>query len=956
MLESSALDLTRLEAVTSDADAAPPTLVGRYRIDDVLGSGGMGTVYRGWDPRLRRPVAVKVIHSSRSVGRSRLFREAHALAALSHPNVVAVYEVGTHDGAVFIAMELVLGRPLRAWAKDHDRPWQDVVKMYVQAGHGLVEAHGKGIVHRDFKPANVLVGDDGRPRVLDFGLATAVVAHRPKTAGDADGELGPDADPLTRDGMVMGTPAYMAPEQARGQAVTPASDQFSFCVSLWESLTTRRPYLGNTPREVQMRIENGDRTPPPEPVAVPPHVLALLARGLQFSPERRWPSLPALLDALEAACEPTRRGAWGWGFLGVAALLSVAAWSGARRESGVCEGAREWSAAWPDAQRDRLLERTPAAVEAIDAFGTRWTAAHDEACAAGRDDPATLDVRMQCLRTAKTAAVGTASVLTGPTDLTKDEARSVLAGLPAPQSCLAASADVPGNALPRNPEAADAVARLRARLSAARAQASAGQTDLAYREAVAVHRVAQTIRFAPLLVQAQTLRGLLASRNGNLVDAEDQLTQAFWGATDVGDEESATEASIELAWLVGYLQGRHAEGVEWVRHFETAMRRQDRDPAGKASQVLGPIYFDWDRLEDARPHLEASLREALTEPDDDLGIGIAHMNLGNLYYELARPTLAKQAFDVARARLTTALPSGGPDLLLLDINQGAMLLDLLRDAASARPMLTRGLADAERLLGPEHPTTALALTKVAQLHDLDADFTAAKTLYERARAIYRDHGSELDVLTAESGLALVLHRAGDLGAAEHLWHTVATEAAAKLGPTHVLTCSAQYGLGRLAEGRDDLGAATALYEAALSNTGTHTRADALNLRRALIRTLRRAGQPDRARTMAEATLRWATEAYGPNSAHAFAAEVSAAIVASETETGRMELRRLVVPAATEPGRIEARAEGLLALAALERERNPAEALALAEQALRDLEPHALPFERVTAERLIRSLR
>ncbi|MEM6290124.1 MAG: serine/threonine-protein kinase [Myxococcota bacterium] len=966
VLESSALDLTRRDGESSDADPASPPMIGRYRVDDVLGSGGMGTAYRGWDPRLRRPVAVKVIRASRSPrssDRRRLFREAQALAAFAHPNVVAVYEVGTHEGAVFIAMELVLGQTLRSWAKDPDRTWQDIVLMYVAAGRGLVEAHRKGIIHRDFKPANVLVGDDGRARVLDFGLATAVGHAAPATATrDDELALGPDAERLTLDGAVMGTPAYMAPEQARGEPVTPASDQFSFCVSLWEGLTMRRPYRGDTLQEVQRRIKKGLRTPPPEPVTVPAHVLALLDRGLEHDVDRRWPTLPSLLDALEAACESPRRAGWAWGLVGVGALAGIAAWSITRADATRCEGAKEWAEAWPSTRRDALADQAPALADvanaALDSYAERWVAAHDEACEAGAEAPALLDVRMQCLRSTKTAAVGAASVLTASPALTVEDARSVLAGLPPPAACLEPSAATPANALPRDPRAANAVVLLRARLSAARAQATTGKTDAAYREAVAVHQEAQSLRFVPLTVQAQTLRGLLASRNGDLDDAQEQLTQAFWGATDVGDEEAATEASIEMAWLTGYLQGRHAEGVEWVRHFEAAMRRRGRDPSGKASQVLGPIYFDWDRLEEARPHLEASLQEALRDADDDLGVGIAQMNLGNLYYELAQPRLAQRAFDAARARLTTALPDGGPDLLLLDINQGAMLLDLHRDAASARPMLARGLAKAERVLGAEHPTTALALTKVAQLRDLDGDLASAEGMYERALEIYRDHGSELDVLTAESGLALAYHRAGNVAASERLWQKVATEAAAKLGPTHVLACSAQYGLGRLAEGRHDLGAATALFESALSNTGEHTRADALNVRRALVRTLLRDGRLERAEALAVSTVRWATNAYGPDSAHAFSAEVSAALVLAKTEpaAGRIALRRLVLPPAIEPGRIEPRAEGLLALAVLIRDEDRVGALALAEEAKRDLGPHALPFERRTIERLLESLR
>jgi len=220
-----------------------PARVGRYRIEGLLGAGGMGAVFRGWDPELDRPVALKLIRTRRSSAgdslRARMIREAQALAALSHANVVNVFEVGTHDEAVFIAMELVEGPTLQSWVSSEDRQWRDVVRMYVQAGRGLLAAHQKGIVHRDFKPDNVIVGEDGRARVLDFGLATvegSASSMSAEVSGDADRAVEDPLDArLTAVGTVVGTPAYMAPEQHHKRPVTAAADQFGFCVALWGS-------------------------------------------------------------------------------------------------------------------------------------------------------------------------------------------------------------------------------------------------------------------------------------------------------------------------------------------------------------------------------------------------------------------------------------------------------------------------------------------------------------------------------------------------------------------------------------------------------------------------------------------------------------------------------------------------------------------------------------------------
>ena len=229
--------------------------VGRYIVLDRLGSGGMGVVFSAFDPELDRKVAVKVLNAGdrrkKKAGRVRLLREAQALAKLNHPNTIAVYDVGTLGESVFLAMEFIAGKTLRGWVADkRDRgelDWRAVLDVFMQAGRGLAAAHAAGIVHRDFKPENVMVDLDGRARVLDFGLA------RPArdTTSSADREdpehsSGTFEVRLTATGAVMGTPYYMAPEQHRGDAVDERADQFSFCVALWEALFGGRPFRGTS--------------------------------------------------------------------------------------------------------------------------------------------------------------------------------------------------------------------------------------------------------------------------------------------------------------------------------------------------------------------------------------------------------------------------------------------------------------------------------------------------------------------------------------------------------------------------------------------------------------------------------------------------------------------------------------------------------------------------------------
>src|SRR5262245_37690244 len=208
----------------------------------------MGVVYAAYDPELDRRVALKLLHAGGSVeARKRLLREAQAMARLAHPNVIAVHDVGTWGDEVFVAMEFVEGPTLAERVRDEEPGWREVLDLYLQAGEGLAAAHVAGIVHRDFKPQNALVGRDGRVRVLDFGLARGTGALPPREA-----EEGPDSGaapgllvtPLTRSGSRMGTPAYMSPEQFEGLPADELSDQFSFCVALYEALYGERPFGG----------------------------------------------------------------------------------------------------------------------------------------------------------------------------------------------------------------------------------------------------------------------------------------------------------------------------------------------------------------------------------------------------------------------------------------------------------------------------------------------------------------------------------------------------------------------------------------------------------------------------------------------------------------------------------------------------------------------------------------
>ncbi|MCP3137017.1 protein kinase [Pyxidicoccus sp. QH1ED-7-1] len=248
-------------------------------------------VYAAEDPRLGRRVALKLLRQVRkgaeAEARARLLREAQAMARLSHPNVMPIFELGTADGRDYLAMELVRGATLSGWLRARERPWREVLDLFLAAGAGLAAAHRTGLVHRDFKPANVLVGEDGRARVTDFGLA---MWEHPERATRALPE-GTEAPGLTRAGAVPGTPAYMSPEQRAGQPVDARSDQYSFCVALHEALHGERPALPEAAGLSRERTPRGGKR-------LPAHLEAALARGLAPAPEDRFPSMEALLAEL----------------------------------------------------------------------------------------------------------------------------------------------------------------------------------------------------------------------------------------------------------------------------------------------------------------------------------------------------------------------------------------------------------------------------------------------------------------------------------------------------------------------------------------------------------------------------------------------------------------------------------------------------------------------------------
>jgi serine/threonine protein kinase len=297
-----AIDDTAPYAISSGSISGIGATIGRYKIRRILGSGGMGLVVAAHDPQLGRLVAIKLVTRNSKEARARLVREAQAMARLSHPNVVTAHRVMRFGDRAGIVMDLVEGETLAAWRAAQPRAWQEVVAAYVQAARGLAAAHRAGLVHRDFKPSNAIMDPHGVVRVVDFGLARATGALSPdesasEAATAAADRLAVDLT-LTRSGEVIGTPAYMAPEQHSGGPIDARTDQWALACSLYVALYGQRPFPGRTFRELTAGVLSGSIHPEPPGIPVPRPIRAAIRRALALEPADRFPTMDDLIAAL----------------------------------------------------------------------------------------------------------------------------------------------------------------------------------------------------------------------------------------------------------------------------------------------------------------------------------------------------------------------------------------------------------------------------------------------------------------------------------------------------------------------------------------------------------------------------------------------------------------------------------------------------------------------------------
>lgn len=735
-----------------------PTRIGRYVVRGVLGHGGMSTVLEAYDGTLDREIALKILHRGTDVEQgSRLIREAQALARLSHPNVVQVYEVGTVDGQTFIAMERIRGRTLQQWQEQRP-PWRECVKVYVQAGRGLAAAHAVGLVHRDFKPSNCIVDDVGQVRVLDFGLARermATVDHERATAAREDPRAMPSSSlssSLTQTGAVLGTLAYMPLEQLDGRPVNERSDQFSLCASLYEAVYGERPFEGTTVGKLTLSLMSGEVRPVPRGSSVPARLRRALLRGLASAPEDRWPSVAALLDELTRIAAP-RRARWlVLGLGGGMALLGGGLWQHAHMEAR-CEGSREQLVeAWGEPQRAAVaaaLESTALPYAAhtwariepkLDAYADAWVDHHRDACEAslvrGVQTQTVMDLRMGCLSTRRIALREVVEILAHADASVVEHAVALVAELPSLDRCddvEALQAEVPP---PEDPATAARVTALRERLAEVAVLVAARRDQDARAAFDASFAELEALGYAPLQAEARLWRGQILLAQAHYAEAEQELVAAYSQAVEHGHEQVAAMASDRLVDAVGSSQARHAEGHQWGITAMALAKRQG--PAAVANTLgdLGELLRHQGSYDEAREHHERALalREQVLEPEDPK-IAMSLAKVGGVLHLQGRYEEALALYERALAIEERALGHEHPQRMDTLKSLGAML-DEQGKLGQALGYLEQALAIGEQALGRDHPSVAAVLINMGIVFRRQGRFDEALASYERALAIF----------------------------------------------------------------------------------------------------------------------------------------------------------------------------------------------------------------------------
>ncbi len=733
---------------------APPvgivrgTLLGRYVVLGLVAKGGMGAVYSAYDPELKRQVALKVLHvdGSSSEQRTLLLHEAQVLARFSHPNVATIHDAGTWGDRVFLALELVDGGTLRDWLAERPRSWREAVDILVAAGQGLAAAHRAGLVHRDFKPENVLIGSDGRVRVTDFGLAG------PSGTGSISGAFALTApEPLAG----AGTPAYMAPEQVTGAGPDARADLFSFCVVLYEALYGVRPFAGDSVATIRRAIVSGRLNEPLRDRRVPAWLRKQVVAGLAADPEARPASMDVLLQALRADPSRPRNRA-----LVVAALVTAAVGVGvivqrtlsARANSCTAAGQKidaTWSAARHDAiARAFATTGVPYAgavaastTTALDQYASRWKAMRTDACEATRvrkdQSEELFDLRVSCLDRRLSTMSALVALLLGADRSLVEGASTAVEQLPDLDACADVAALRLRVSLPSDPRARARIAAAQTQLASADALNQAGKYAEAKRALTVLLPLVDAIGYPPL--RGDALLALAAAQEG-LGDwkvAEKTLIDAALAADAGRDDVARVFAWTQLILIVGYRESRDAEGLTWARYARAVLARMGGNPRAEARILTGEgtVYAEAGQLDLALPaHQRAVALEEKLFGADSAEVATTLLHLGYDYFALGQFDRALAAYQRSLTIRQKVLGADHPRVAMSLVNIGNAYYQK-RELATAASYYQRALAVQEASLGPDNFALYEPLNNLGNVYSDQKDWPRALAAYQRGLSI-----------------------------------------------------------------------------------------------------------------------------------------------------------------------------------------------------------------------------
>ncbi|HUJ61335.1 MAG TPA: protein kinase [Kofleriaceae bacterium] len=713
---------------------APGHAIGRYVVRGRIGRGGMGTVYRADDVELGRPVALKRLHAG-VIDERILMREARAAAQLQHPNVVTVHEVGDDAGAPFIVMELIEGTTLTSWLRD-GRTWREVVAVLAQAGRGLAAAHARGLVHRDFKPDNVLVDAAGHAKVADFGLARVAPgptrAHVGALTRAHVGALGSTLG-------LAGTPAYLAPELVDGGAPDARSDQFAFAITLYEALYGRHPFVGTTAEAIWAEMAAGRVRPATG--RVPAWLDRHVRRALAADPRDRWPDVASLVRAIE---RPPRR-TWPYvvGAPAIAAIAATIAWVALPTRGDDCDRGDAlvdgvWSPAVRDAQAHQLAAAAPhrdaaiaTAGQLIDGWADAWRLGHRAAC---RADPPQRAERLGCLDRDLAALRAQIAAFRAPDPALVDHVVGAVAALPRPDDC--ASRPPPAERAPQ--PLLDRIARLDAASRAGRAASAAPELAGTLADAEATHDPAT-------LAHVHALAGSVERALGHGDAARAHFARAAREAGHAGDDAATLEAILREA-EVAIDQGHPRDALGMCDAADALVARAGLDRGYRVDTARADAYVQLGQTPDA----VAAYRRAIAA----------------LEPRAARDRTAR----LELAALYGALGSALAGLYEID------------DAVAT---MRRGLAIEEVELGKDHPEVGRSLHDLADAELTQGHLDQAAADLTRARQIFVDAGGANGEVTGgcDLGLGEVERARGRCDRARPYFDRAAAEFTAAFSPS-----------------------------------------------------------------------------------------------------------------------------------------------------------------------------